>query len=93
MSFFNWILIPVLFTVHLAVAYAIPVVATLKSRDNGQRWIIHWILFILLRSTVFRVWGLLFDGAVYWLLIVFSELGLLFALAQHVILVLVRLTQ
>ena len=85
MSFFNYILVPFLFLAHLSIAYAIPVVATLRSRNNGQRWIIHWVLFILLRLTVFRVWDWLFDGAVYWLLIVFSELALLFALAQHVI--------
>lgn len=91
MSFFDYILTPILIIVHLAVAYVIPVVATLRSRNNGQRWIIHWIVFILLRLTVFRVWDFLFGGAVYWLLIVFSELGLLFALAQHVASVLFRL--
>lgn len=93
MSFFDWILIPILFAAHLALAYAIPIVATLRSRNNGQRWIIHWILFILLRATLFRAWDVLFDGAVYWMLIVFSEMGLLFALAQHVILTLFRLMQ
>ena len=91
MVFFNYILTPFLLLVHLAIAYAIPIVATLRSRNNGQRWIIHWILFILLRGTLFRVWDALFDGAVYWLLIVFSELALLFALAQHVALTLLRL--
>lgn len=85
MSFFDYILTPFLVILHLAAAYAIPIVATLRNRDNGQRWIIHWILFIIIRSTVFKVFDILFDGAVYWLLIVFSELGLLFALAQHVI--------
>lgn len=84
MSFFDYILIPVLFIIHLAIAYAIPIVATLRTRNNGQRWIIHWILFILCRLTVFKLWDMLFAGAVYWLLIVFTEFGLLFALAQHV---------
>ena len=84
------ILTPILCVVHLAAAYVIPIVATLRSQSNGQRWIIHWILFIALRLTVFRVFDFLFSGAIYWLLIVASELGLLFALAQHVNLLIIQ---
>jgi hypothetical protein len=87
MSFFDYILTPILFVIHLVTAYIIPILATFRSKNNGQRWIIHWIIFIILRLTIFRMYDLLFDGAVYWLLVVFSELGLLFALAQHVILI------
>ena len=54
MSFFNYILVPILFVIHLAAAYAIPIIATLRSRNNAQRWIIHWIVFLLLRITVFK---------------------------------------
>jgi hypothetical protein len=85
MSVIDFILIPILFIVHVAAAYVIPIVATLRSQNNGQRWIIHWVVFIILRLTLFQLFDLLFDGAIYWLLLVASELGLLFALAQHVI--------
>ena len=72
MSFFNYILVPILFVIHLAAAYVIPIIATLRSRNNGQRWIIHWVVFILLRLTLFQLFDLLFDGAIYWLLLVAS---------------------
>lgn len=84
MSFFEYVLTPILFLIHIAAAYAVPLIATLRSRNNGHRWIIHWILFFVFRLTLFSVYDILFDGAIYWLLVVGSELGLLFALAQHV---------
>lgn len=74
----------VLFVLDASLGYAVPLYCTFRSSVSNERWLLHWLIFILANLTVFPFLHWVFSCTTYWVIKVVIEFALLFVLGQHV---------
>lgn len=74
----------VLFLLDTSLGYVVPLYCTFRSSPTNERWLLHWLAFILASFTVFPFLHWIFSCTTYWVLKVVIEVALLFVLGQNV---------
>lgn len=85
---------PFLFVLDASLGYLIPLYCTFRSNPSNERWLVHWLAFLLVSFTLlpFLHWVFSNSCTTYWLIKIVVEFGLLFVIGNYVFnsLILVR---
>ncbi len=74
-----------LFLLDLSIGFVIPIYCTIRSTQNSERWLLHWLAFISIGFTVFPFLHWVFSCTLYWVLKIIIEAALLFVIGNYVI--------
>lgn len=86
---------PFLFVADASLGYLIPLYCTFRSSPSNERWLMHWLTFMLVSLTLLRFLKWAFCGSclTYWLLKIVVELAILFVVGNYVpLLLMVRVS-
>jgi len=82
----EYVAAPFLFALDALLGFLVPLYCTFRSSPTNERWLVHWLTFLLVSLTVlpFLRWVLSSSCTTYWLLKVVLEFVILFVVGNYV---------
>jgi hypothetical protein len=82
----EYVAMPILFVLDASLGFLIPLYCTFRSNPSNERWLVHWLTFLLVSLTLlpFLHWVFSNSCTTYWLLKIVVEVAILFIVGNYV---------
>ena len=82
----EYVAMPFLLILDASFGFLIPLYCTFRSSASNERWLVHWLTFLLVSFTLLPLLHWVFSNSctTYWLLKVLVEFAILFVVGNYV---------